>query len=122
MFTVKYPEKFTRRYMQKCPQPWARLHEHACLLLNLNLHLDLNLNLNSPLFLSLFANSFQQLFQKSFASSFGSMFDVKYQQLWVLPHLAPNRQTLPPGSRWAVHSTGGLWFRPGVIQQVAARF
>jgi hypothetical protein len=75
---LKYPQKFVRKYLQKYPQPCARLRQHVYLHLNSDLCLGLNLDLDLNLYLFLFLNSFQQLFRKSFASFFDKLFVLKY--------------------------------------------
>jgi len=46
MSAAKYPERFIRKYMQKCPQPCAHPRRLVCPDLDSDLHLYLNLHLN----------------------------------------------------------------------------
>jgi hypothetical protein len=79
MSLAKYPEKFARKYRQKCPESCTRLRRHAYLHLDSDLYLYLNLDLNLNLNLFLFLKSFQDLFRRSFASLFGQLFNLKYR-------------------------------------------
>jgi hypothetical protein len=92
---AKYPERFARKYLQRCPQPRARLRRHVCLYLDNELCLDLSNKLHTELNRKKFEKLFQQLFRTLFASLFGSLFVLKYPQLWGLTYLALCRQRLP---------------------------
>jgi hypothetical protein len=91
----KYAAKFVRKYLQRYPQPCARLHEHVYLHLNSDLYLDLSNKLFTELNREKFEKSFLKSFQKSLAFTFGLLFAQKYRQLRGLSCLALCRQRLP---------------------------